>query len=360
MMRIVLAAALLWLWTGRAEPASISRAGTMHEQRAGHTATLLRDGRVLVAGGFKKGPDGYTQIYFRSAELYDPATKRFTPTGEMHDARAGHIAVLLRDGTVLVAGGFGGNGMLSGAEIYNPSSGTFTSAGRMMTPRGDFTATLLNNGKVLVAGGGDLDATSSAELYDPLARTFSPGPSMITARKAQTATLMADGRVLIAGGSPREHLVLSTAEIYDPAEGTFTSAGSMGAARYKHAAIALKDGRILIAGGSDGRDWKGKLSSCEIYNPGRRSFTPAGRMGDQRFKFPSAIVMLKNGTVLLCGGAPRIESFDGGTEEFRPGVKLDAAFYYATATMLRNGSVLILGGYDDHQRSTNKAWIYKG
>ena|SRR3990172_7072929 len=77
----------------------------MHETRASHTATVLPDGRVLIAGGFRKGPDGYSQIYSHTAEVFDPKTQIFTLTGEMHSERSGHTATLLPNGNVLIAGG---------------------------------------------------------------------------------------------------------------------------------------------------------------------------------------------------------------------------------------------------------------
>ncbi len=167
--------------------------GSMTNARDEHTATLLNNGKVLVAGGFNSSS-------VASAELYDPATWSFTVTGSMTAARVGHTATLLNNGMVLIAGGDNAAGIIvASAELYNPATGSFTATGSMTSPRYIHTATLLNNGKVLIAGGfragGDL---ASAELYDPVTGTFTATGSMTGARDEYTATLLNNGNVLVA------------------------------------------------------------------------------------------------------------------------------------------------------------------
>ena len=135
--------------------------GSMNVARESHTATLLSNGQVLAAGG-----DG------SSAELYNPATGRWTLTGNMNVPRSNHQAVLLQNGQVLVAGGLNAGGTLASAELYNPSTGTWAMTGSMTTARYFHTATLLPNGTVLITGGITIwgappQTTSSAEIYKP-------------------------------------------------------------------------------------------------------------------------------------------------------------------------------------------------
>jgi hypothetical protein len=210
------------------------------------TATLLPSGQVLVAGG-------HNGTSLASAELYNPATGLFTPTGSLHTARRGHAAVLLPDGQVLIIGGDNGHALAS-VERYNPVSGTFTETGFLATARACGTATLLTSGRVLVTGGRGGACLASAELYDPTTGQFIPAGSLAIPRANHTATLRLDGKVLLAGGEATDGTPIQPAntELFDPATGSFRTLGPMATARTHHRENQLDNGKILLTGGFNG------------------------------------------------------------------------------------------------------------
>jgi hypothetical protein len=275
-----------------------STSAIMSVPRVGHTATLLQDGRVLVTGGgYKSATD--------SAEIFDPSTSTFTPTGNMTSARSGHTATLLANGKVLLAGGFAGNGNWPAtAELFDPATGMFTATGIMSALGPGQTATLLSDGKVLFAGGGvvvgtDLVPTATAEIYDPATGIFTPTGNMNVPRVGHTATLLANSKVLIAGGGTGGSASLTaTAELFDEATGLFTPTGNMVTARFDHTATLLTNGKVLLTGGFSGLS--SDLSSAESFDPSNGTFTIAGNMGIQRIGHTATL--LNNGEVLITGG----------------------------------------------------------
>jgi hypothetical protein len=269
-----------------------------------HTATLLSTGEVLLAGGFSNGFECDGSFSNVTAELYDPAAGSFNRAGNMAAARGGHTATLLMNGKVLVAGGADqdpGTGSAS-AELYDPSTGAFTQTGSMAVARFRHTATLLQNGKVLIVGGVPLSSskpTSTAEIYDPATGSFTVTGGMTTAREEHAATLLADGKVLIVGGaSPVTGSsglqVTATAEVYDPSSGLFSTIGSMTEARSLHTATLLPSGNVLIAGGGDNN------STAELYDPAIGSFSITGGMEVGRSGHSATL--LPSGSVLVVGG----------------------------------------------------------
>jgi len=334
---------------------SVSPASPMLEPRSGHSATLLPDGNVLIAGGMRRNQD-----FYRSAELYDPATGTFQATGEMAIARVGPAAVLLHSGKVLIIGGWVGHGATDTTELYDPATGKFTAAAKMTALRGRPTATVLTNGDVLVAGGADHDVpggVATAEIFRAADGKFEPVGAMHAARIAQTATMLKDGRVLITGG--RGDNVTASAELYDPATKLFSVTGSMLTARYKHSAGLLPDGRVLIAGGSDNRDWNGAMNSAEIYDPHTGKFTAASPLHDSRFKLPDEAAQLASGELLIAGGSKTVELYDPASGKFIVAAgQMHDARHFMTETKLRDGSVLLAGGYPNNDQATAETWIY--
>jgi hypothetical protein len=320
--------------------------------RAVHTATALPDGRVLVAGGCV---DPGCETATATTELYDPAKRRFVRGPKLRLPRVGHAAVSLRDGSVLVLGGWSGRQPTALVERF--IRGRFVPAGRLASPRGGFTATRLRDGRVLVVGGTDGNETlATSELYDPRANRSLPTGSMSRPRNAHTATLLLDGRVLVIGGSSGD-AVLRTAEVYDPKTGRFEPAGSLWAPRHKHAAVTLRDGRVLVVGGSDARDFRGRYRATEIWSPATTSFRAAPAALEARFKLPDAVVRLTSGDVLVAGGGRKIERYTPGGRFVGVG-EVDAPFMFATATLLASGGVLVAGGYDESITPTAGAWVY--
>jgi hypothetical protein len=225
-----------------------------------HIVASLADGRILILGSY---PDGRPQ-------LLDTATGQFTKTGTMVKTRfSGHTATLLDDGRILVAGGVADPIVYQAtAEVYNPSTGSFSAVGNMAAPRGYHTATRLPNGKVLIAGGIETNTLGGAtfrpiaEIFDPMTNTFAPGPQLPQVHNQAPATSLLDNTILIVGGlsgtGPQ-----ATGQLYDPASGTFSLAGSLNVARYAHTATRLPAGSVLVVGGETGTG--PKTVPAEIY-----------------------------------------------------------------------------------------------
>jgi N-acetylneuraminic acid mutarotase len=234
-----------------------SSGGSLSTARSYHTATLLPNGQVLVAGGLTANPQPVT---LSSAELYDPSTNSWSSAASLLTARQGHTAVLLQNGMVLVAGGEPNDSQLPGltsAELYDPSTNTWSPAASMTTGRFDHAMTLLQNGQVIVAGGLDPSNSTdngSTELYDPVANTWTTVGSLVTPRFGHTATVLPSGKVLVAGGAMvvgSQATDLVSAEQYDPISQMWSPAASLAVPRVYATATLLSSGGVLVTGGNN-------------------------------------------------------------------------------------------------------------
>lgn len=310
--------------------------GNLLTARRLHSVTLLADGKVLVVGGTGAGSAQFPPPGLVAAEVYDPAAGTWSTTGNLHTGRWGHSATLLPDGSVLVAGG---NAVRSSqsltalctAERWDPASGDWIEVEPMTDARGGHTAVLLPNGKVLVAGGGvptgrTTDAALAfCELFDPDEETWAPTGSMTVPRARHQATL-AGTTVLATGGTAPgpggdgtfDPFARATAETYQQATGTWTATDSMPAGRELHRAVALSAGTVLVAGGTDGvRDAAG-FASALLYDVGDGTWEEATGLGAGRWSF--AAVKLPGQKVLVTGGVARTgqagAGLAAGTEVF--------------------------------------------
>ena len=291
-----------------------SATGAMLGPRLSHTATLLPDGKVLVVGGSSNSDGDGGPL--SSAELYDPNTGTWTVTASMLEVRSGgHTATLLSNGKVLVAGGNSIFDPIAAAELFDPVTESWSSAGAMVQGRADHTATILLDGRVLMAGAGtDL---ASAELYDPISGQWVATEGMLEGRKFHAATRLLDGRVLVAG-SMNGTGASASAELYDPRTGHWTATGAMIKFRLSHRATLLPGGKVLVTGGVDSVIDGGQAStSAELYDPRTGSWRATEAMSEARRG--STATLLPDGTVLVSGGSGSDFSALASAELYDPG-----------------------------------------
>ena len=341
---------------------------TMNVQRYGHTATLLADGRVLIVGGNNGGAS------VSSAEIYDPATKTFTPaTNNMVVSRQGHAAIPLPGGRVLIVGGCVAGALACSSfprsiELFDPATNAFVvprpTAG-IATARAYFSASPLLDGRVLLAGGyvNGTTITASAEIFDPATESFAPTGSMATPRAYPATSRLPDGSTLVAGGQAVVQNVLVTlasaerfvlAEAAAPSLGTFQPTGSLASGRTNGAVGGLDDGSILIAGGS-GSGISGSnpapvaLASVERF--AGSAFASTGALNVAR-NWPTSTRLPLTGEVLVTGGTSSTsylssaEIYDPVSGVFTPAPSMASARAQHTATPLLDGTVLVAGGRD--------------
>lgn len=265
--------------------------GNMNQGRLWHAATRLADGRVLVSGGARVSRGFYFSL--ASAEIYDPTAGRWASTGSLSAPRHGHTATLLRDGRVLVLGGQDENALYIGTvEIYDPATDTWTRVGTMPAPSRGHTATVLPSGEVLVVGGSyDGGVLSSAHLYDPATNRWTYAGD-VGQRAGHTATVVpspSGGVVLVAGGGAG--LPLASVLGYALNGSGWRRAAAMNSPHSGHFAVRLGDGRVLVAGGL-------RPPPPELYDAASDRWTIDAA---QPMTHGPAVALL-DGTVLVAGG----------------------------------------------------------
>lgn len=343
-LALVLAAAVTPALAGSG---GFSNTGSMNVERYDHTATLLADGEVLVAGGLNNSTG-----YLSSVEIYNPSTGKWRLTGSMTIARDGHSAVLLPNGQVLVAGGLDPNGCcgappLNTAELYNPSTGQWTRTGSMTAGRSSFVLMLLPNGEALAAGGADNGtALTSAEIYNPAMGTWTAIASMTQGDESSAAVLLRDNRVFVVGND----------NLYNSSTGTWTAAAA--APIFAHAPNALlPNGNVFAAG---------TIQGDLVYNPSANQWTtfapPPCTTTKQNCQ--SAGVLLPTGNVLVAGGVTYVNAQPYPLEEtnglaflLNPSTlswtstgNMSKSRIGETMTLLLSGQALVAGGetFDKH------------
>lgn len=340
--------------------------GTLSVAREGHTATLLQNGKVLVAGG----RSGAT--IFNSAELYDPTTGTWIAAPNFTTPRFGHSAVLLRNGQVLLIGGQG-SGFLDSAELYDPSDNSWKPAlsSKLNVARVRATATLLGTGRVLITGGQNASGyLRASELYDPATRVWTSVASLTDVRAEHSATLLNDGRLLITGGF-NGTASLKSAELFDPNTNRWRRTGDLLTPRRQHTATRLADGTVLVVAGANGTV---ALSSTEIYAPAQSAWIAVGALTLGRRAHTATL--LPNGRVIVVGGIEpggktldTAESYDLVKRAWATATQgppaTGQAFVLAdgrsehTATLLPNGKLLFAGGLSTGNTALKTSEFYE-
>lgn len=326
------------------------------QPRAVHHATELSDGRVLFTGGCTlPGCEGFDQG--KVTEIFDPKTGEFRLGPAMLAPRAGGTATLLLDGRVLLTGGYTGEGRppTDAAELYDPRTNAFVAAGSMTTPRADQTATLLDDGRVLLAGGVGVDGTalSSTESFDPRTNDFVAGPHLSSPRTGQSAIVLGSS-VLLIGGNRAERALGTTDLLQD---GVWAPGPDLLTPRLKLGAAALDGRRAFVVGGASTTEGRERLASTEILSLRTNRSRYGPELSEGQYKLDGAVSRLGDGRIAVAGG-DQVNIYDPRTdtmttlEEPTMGSRS-----FISATLVRSAELLIAGGYDAAITPTDQAWL---
>lgn len=349
--------------------------------RYNHTATLLRDGTVLVVGGrgafdvAKPSVESIKASYLNRVERYIDGMWR--DAASLTTGRQYHTSTLLADGRVLVVGGeylvaldlgtgVGQFESLASSELFDPIAGTWTPAGSLVQGRYHHRATLLVDGRVLVTGGSthSVSRLAEAEIYDPISNTWTQVAPLQVARTLHQAVPLRDGGVLVMGGIGQTYE--ASTERYDSATGTWSLTESMDTGRIEFAAEIMPDGTVLVAGGYRVSDGTVRfLDSVERYDPEASTWSIVGTMMTPRSNH--AVVVLPTGEVIVTGGRNGLgfgkplqeaEYFEPGTQVWRPVSPMEQVRYLHTATLLGNGNILVVGGANAANQPLGETEVY--
>lgn len=316
-----------------------------------HQATLLKDGKILITGGLFKDKGTKASA---EATIYLPQPKQLVSAGQMPTPRGGHTATLLDDGRVLVVGGNSGSGKTSDqVELFDPkkfspqgpNNDTWSKAAALVGgKRLNHGAVKLKDGRVLVAGGYGSGQLDTLEIYNPKTGGWSaPGAKLSAKRTAPSVSLLNNGNVLIAGGYDGK-MTLDTLEIYDVKQGTIKAvAGKLGSPRAGHEAVNMLDGRVMLVGGHCAPSCK--VTGADVYNPTTGKVSNLAHPGAELYHCAAAL--LKDGRVLVTGGSPakeRVLIYLTNGNLWSSIVPLKVGRYDHTATRLVSGEVLVVGG----------------
>lgn len=320
----------------------------MHDARFSHMLTTLPDGSALVVGG----SDG--EVVLSTAEVFDPASRRFRVVGSLNEARARHTATVLADGRVLIVGGGSvGTQGLATVEVYDAEAEGFGLLGRLKVPRVDHAATLLDDGRVLITGGygkgkkGRSPAT--AEVFDPATGKSQLVGKLRQPRSGHTATLLQDGRVAIVGGYDDRGKARRAIEVYDPRTERFRSTARLVAPAHRPVTNRLLDGRLLLVHPAGSILIAPDAAGNELVASGPQ---PA---------YATTATLLDDGRVVTIGsdgvGADSVHVFDPATNEFEPAEPMTLTRIAPMASRLADGTVLVVGGLGCQQAlDTAEIW----
>jgi|GEM_PF-5645492 len=358
---------------------------SLSDARYAHTATRLNDGRVLVIGGVNASS---------KVEIYDPQNDQWITSADLNVGRYGHRDVMLPTGHVLALGGYGiatnNLEVLQSVEFYDVENDSWTEIADLLEPRTSHTATLLPNGLLIVVGG-DRSATSetnmlsSVELLDTTQElqnaTWQPGAHLAISIRGHTAIALpksskhSNGALLISGGLTSYGLMndYSSAGVYlyDPdigEAGYWHTKRALKVSRYNHVSTLLPNNQIFIFGGLEkDTEKRNKLVETEeVYDlsidPNRGLWTPLGPLNMPRYYHTAT--PLKDGRILAVGGVkagPTAELYDPEASPVGTWTLVGDMMserYHHTATRLDDGRVVVIGGKDNHESNLSSVEVF--